>query len=67
MDASGIALVEASMDRDDGLVLDGCQVLAEYYRESNQELAARKCDWRATRHRTRVRLAQHGTYTSGVG
>jgi hypothetical protein len=27
-------------------------------RAINQELAARRCDWRATRHTTRERLAQ---------
>jgi Zn-dependent protease with chaperone function len=59
MDSKGIALVEASMDRDDSLVPEGCRILAEYYTETNQELAARKCEWRATRHTTRVRLAQH--------
>jgi Zn-dependent protease with chaperone function len=58
MDSKGIALVEAAMDRDDNLVPEGCRILAEYYRETNQELAARKCDWRATRHRTHARLSQ---------
>jgi Zn-dependent protease with chaperone function len=60
MDSRGIALVEASMDRDESLVPEGCRILAEYYRETNQELAARKCEWRATRHTTRARLAQPG-------
>jgi len=46
------------MDRDDSLVPEACRILAEYYREANQELAARKCEWRATRHTTRARLAQ---------
>ena len=48
------------MDRDDGLVPEGCRILAEYYKETNQALAARKCEWRAKRHRTRARLAQQG-------
>ncbi len=60
MDSKGIALVEDSMDRDDSLVPDACRILAEYYRETNQELAARKCEWRATRHTTFARLAQQG-------
>ena len=60
MDSTGIALVEDSMDRDDNLVPEACRILAEYYREAHQELAARKCEWRATRHTTRARLAQHG-------
>ena len=58
MDATGIALLEAAMDRDDSLVPDACRILAEYYRETNQELAARKCEWRATRQTTHARLAQ---------
>ena len=58
MDSTGIAMVEDAMDRDDSLVPDACRILAEYYRETNQELAARKCEWRATRQTTRARLAQ---------
>jgi Zn-dependent protease with chaperone function len=58
MDSKGIALVQASMDRDDSLVPEGCRILAEYYKETNQELAARKCEWRATHHTTRACLAQ---------
>ena len=49
MDSTGIALVEDSMDRDESLVPEACRILAEYYKETNQELAARKCEWRATR------------------
>jgi hypothetical protein len=60
MDSKGIALVEASMDRDDRLVPAACRILAEYYQETNQELAARKCEWRATQYTTRARLAQQG-------
>ena len=60
MDAKGIALVEDSMDRDERLVPEACGILAEYYKETNQELAARKCDWRATGHITRARLARQG-------
>jgi Zn-dependent protease with chaperone function len=60
MDSKGIALVEDSMDRDDSLTPEACRILAEYYRETNQELAARKCEWRATRHTTRARLARQG-------
>jgi Zn-dependent protease with chaperone function len=58
MDAAGVSLVEAAMDRDDRLVPEGCRILADYYRETNQQLAARKCEWRATRHTTQARLAQ---------
>ena len=58
MDSDGIALVEDSMDRDDSLVPLACRILAAYYQETNQELAARKCEWRASRHTTRARLAQ---------
>jgi len=58
MDADGIDLVERAMERDENLVPEACQVLAAYYKETNQELAARKCEWRATRHTTRARLAQ---------
>ena len=58
MDSDGIVLVEDSMDRDDGLVPQACRILAAYYQETNQELAARKCEWRASRHTTRARLAQ---------
>ena len=60
MDSKGLALIEASMDRDDSLVPEGCRILAEYYKETNQALAARKCEWRAKRHTTRARLAQQG-------
>ena len=55
--SQGIRLVEDAMAHDDSLVPDACRILAEYYRETNQELAARKCEWRATRHTTRARLA----------
>ena len=60
MDADGIDLVERAMERDESLVPAACRVLAAYYKETNQELAARKCEWRATRHTTRARLAQRG-------
>ena len=56
MDSTGIALVEASMDRDETLIPEGCRILADYYRAANQELAARKCEWRASRHATREHL-----------
>jgi Zn-dependent protease with chaperone function len=59
-DSKGIALVEAAMDRDDNLVPEGCRILADHYKETNQELAARKCEWRATRHATRMHLEQNG-------
>jgi Zn-dependent protease with chaperone function len=59
MDAAGIALVEAAMDRDERLVPEGCRILAVYYMNNNQELAARRCEWRATRHTTRAQLANH--------
>jgi hypothetical protein len=66
MDSKGIVLVEDSMDRDDSLVPEACRILAEYYRETNQELAARKCEWRATRQTTFARLAQQGqTHADG--
>jgi Zn-dependent protease with chaperone function len=58
MNSTGIHLVEAAMDRDDRLVPEGCRMLADYYRGTNQELAARKCEWRATRQTTRARLAE---------
>jgi hypothetical protein len=57
MNAQGIRLVEDAMDYDDRLVPDACRILSEYYRKTNQELAARKCEWRATRHTTHARLA----------
>jgi Zn-dependent protease with chaperone function len=57
MNSAGISLVEAAMDRDERLVPEACRILAEYYRATNQELAARKCEWRATRHVTSARLA----------
>ena len=58
MDSKGVALVEDSMHRDDSLVPEACRLLAQYYKETNQELAARKCEWRATRHTTRALLAR---------
>jgi len=58
MDAAGIALVEGAMDRDERLVPEACRILAVYYTETNQELAARKCEWRANRHTTRAHLAK---------
>jgi hypothetical protein len=61
MDAAGIALVEASMDRDERLVPEACRVLAAYYMETSQELAARKCEWRASRHTSRAFLRQPST------
>jgi len=64
MDAAGITLVEAAMDRDDRLVPEGCRILAVYYTETNQELAARKCEWRAMRHATRAHLAKQPTSPS---
>jgi hypothetical protein len=39
-------------------------MLAAYYTETNQELAARKCEWRATRHTTRAHLARQPTSPS---
>ena len=58
MDATGIALVEASMERDDSLVPQACRILAAYFRENGQELAARKCEWRAAQHTTGAHLAR---------
>jgi Zn-dependent protease with chaperone function len=58
MNADGVGVIEAAMDRDPRLVPGGCRILAEYYRRMNQELAARKCEWRATRHTTQARLAE---------
>ena len=60
MDSKGVALVEDSMHRDDSLVPEACRILAQYYKETNQALAARKCEWRASRHTTRARLARQG-------
>jgi Zn-dependent protease with chaperone function len=65
MDVKGVVLVEDAMTRDDSLTPAACGLLAQYYRETNQELAARKCEWRANRHSTRARLAQHG-YTRSL-
>jgi Zn-dependent protease with chaperone function len=61
MDPAGVPLVEAAMDRDERLVLEACRILASYYTETNQELAAQKCEWRASRHTTRARLAKQPT------
>jgi Zn-dependent protease with chaperone function len=61
IDAAGIALVEASIDRDAHLLPEACRILAVYYRETNQELAARKCEWRVSRHTTHVHLATQST------
>ncbi len=58
MNADGISVIEAAMERDPRLVPEGCRLLAQYYRQTNQELAARKCEWRATRHTTQTRLAE---------
>jgi len=58
MNAAGVPLIEGAMDRDEHLVPEGCRILGEYYRATNQELAARKCEWRATRHTTTARLAE---------
>jgi hypothetical protein len=65
MDVKGVVLVEDAMTRDDSLTPAACGLLAQYYRETNQELAARKCEWRANRHSTRARLAHHG-YTRSL-
>jgi hypothetical protein len=58
LDAAGIPLAEAAMVRDERLTPDACKVLAAYYKETNQELAARKCEWRASQHATRAHLTQ---------
>jgi hypothetical protein len=58
LDAAGIELVESAMSRDETLVPDGCRRLADHYRDTNQWLAARKCEWRARSYTTRARLAQ---------
>ena len=60
LDAAGIAHVEASMAGDESLVPEGCRLLAEYFRETHQLLAARKCEWRAASYTTRARLSQPG-------
>jgi Zn-dependent protease with chaperone function len=60
VDATGIALVEGSMDRDERLVPEGCRILADYYKATGQELAARKCERRAIRHTTLARLTRQG-------
>jgi Zn-dependent protease with chaperone function len=57
-DAAGVALIEAAMDRDERLVPEACRILAIYYTETNQELAARQCQWRAVRYTTRAHLAR---------
>lgn len=61
MDSAGIALVEGSIDRDPRLLPEACRTLAVYYRETNQELAARKCEWRASRHTTHAHLARQSS------
>jgi Zn-dependent protease with chaperone function len=58
MDAAGIALAEAAMELDERLVPEACRILAVYYTETNHELAARKCEWRAARYTTRAHLAK---------
>jgi Zn-dependent protease with chaperone function len=58
LNAAGIALVEAAMDRDERLVPEACRILAAYYMETDQELAARRCEWRARRHITRAHLVK---------
>ena len=64
VEAAGIALVEAAMDRDERLLAEACRILAAYYVETNQELAARKCEWRAARHTTRTYLTRQPTSPS---
>ena len=66
LDAAGIALIEAAMDRDERLVPEGCRILAVYYTAINQELAARKCEWRASRYATRAHLARQAIASSAV-
>ena len=65
-DAAGVELVESAMERDEHLVPEGCKVLAEYYRETQQLLAARKCEWRARSYATRLRLAQQQPMSRGA-
>ena len=67
MEAAGIALVEASMDRDEQLVPEACRILAGYYRGTNQELAAHRCEWRATRHTTRAHLERQPAAAEQTG
>ena len=55
--ADGVSLVEAAIARDERLVEEGCRVLASYYKETRQELAARRWEWHATRHATRAHLS----------
>jgi Zn-dependent protease with chaperone function len=64
LEPAGIALVEAAMDGDERLVPEGCEILAAYYMKTNQQLAARRCEWRATRHTTLAHLSGQSTAPS---
>ena len=55
---AGIPLIEDSMSTDDSLVPEGCRILADYYRHTNQVRAARQYERRARRHKTLARLEQ---------
>ena len=64
---AGVAMIESAMGRDSRLVPEGCKVLAEYYRETHQLLAARKCEWRATSYATQLRLAPERQLSGEAG
>jgi Zn-dependent protease with chaperone function len=57
-DGEGIPLIERAMNQDEHLVPEGCRLLADYYKRTDQELAARKSEWRATRYATQTKLAR---------
>ena len=58
MNPAGITLIEESMSNDDSLVPEGCRILADYCRQTNQLRAARQYERRARRHKTLARLQQ---------
>ena len=58
MNPAGTTLIEDSMSNNDSLVVEGCRILADYYRQTNQERAARQYERRARRHKTLARLQQ---------
>ena len=60
---AGITLIEDSMSNDDSLVPEGCRILADYYRHTNQMRVARQYERRARRHKTLARLEQSPAQT----
>lgn len=58
MNPAGVTSIEDSMSNDDRLVPEGCRILADYCRQTNQVRAAREYERRARRHKTLARLEQ---------